>query len=134
MKRNDTLAMLLLYTTLYVGLASLDVSIAAYEVAAMRLDGQVKLMKIHLCGLEPGSCAGFMVLATTAAGEVILEIAPGMRIERSKQLVTIDELKIGDYVAVQVIHMGGETPPRIMKLEITPQAHGIASGRILPRP
>jgi hypothetical protein len=121
MTRIDAIAIVLLCAMLSGGMASLDGSGAPYEAAAMRFEGRITLVRVHLCGLEPGRCEGFMVLATATGGEVALAIMPGIRIEHNTQLATIEDLQVGDYVEVQAVQVTGEPLRRILKLEITPE-------------
>jgi hypothetical protein len=119
MRRIDAIAIALLCTTLSGGAVSTDGSPAGYEAAAMRFEGRVTLVRVLLCGLEPGSCEGFMMLATATGGEVALAITPGTRSEHHTQLLMIEGLKVGDYVEAQAVQVAGELLPRIVKLEIT---------------
>jgi hypothetical protein len=49
-------------------------------------------------------------------------IRPKTRIKPNEQLVTIDTLRVGDFVKVQAIHLDGETSLHITMLEgMTPQ-------------
>ena len=121
MTRIDAIAIVLLCAMLSGGMASLDGSGAPYEAAAIRFEGRVTLVRVHLCGLEPGRCEGFIVLTTATGGEVTLAIMPGIRIEHNTQLAMLEDVKLGDYVEVQAVQVGGEPLPRIVKLEITPQ-------------
>jgi hypothetical protein len=60
--------------------------------------GQIKSIKIDKCGLQPGTCEGSIVLAPKGGPEVALAILPGTWIRRGDQLVTIDELGVGNYI------------------------------------
>jgi hypothetical protein len=63
--------------------------------------GQIKSIKIDKCGLKPGTCEGSIVLAQKGGPEVALAILPGTWIQRGGQLVTIDELGVGNYIMAQ---------------------------------
>jgi hypothetical protein len=81
-------------------------------------EGQIKSIKIDKCGLQPGSCEGAVILARAGGGgEVTLAIKPGTWLKRGDQLVTIDELGIGNYVKVETVRLPGEKVDRITILE-----------------
>jgi hypothetical protein len=63
--------------------------------------GQVREIKIDQCGLEPGTCAGSLVLAQAMGQEVDLAIPAGTMIQRGNRQVHLEELGIGNYVMVQ---------------------------------
>jgi hypothetical protein len=88
------------------------------EVVALPFEGYIRMIKIDLCGLQPGMCQGSMVLVRKEGGEVSLAIQPGMRIKRGGQVVTIDELGAGDYVKVQAIKLGTDVAPQIILVEV----------------
>jgi hypothetical protein len=72
-------------------------------------EGQIKAIKVEKCGLQPGSCEGSVILARAAAGgEVTLAIKPGTWLKRGDQLVTIDELGVGNYVKVEAVQLPGQ--------------------------
>ena len=72
-------------------------------------EGQIKAVKIDKCGLQPGSCDGSIILAKAAGGgEVTLAIKPGTWLKRGDQLVTIDELGVGNYVKVEAVQLPGQ--------------------------
>jgi hypothetical protein len=72
----------------------------------MHYEGQIKSMKIDNCGLQPGSCEGSVILAQAGGtGEVRLAIQPGTWLKRGDQLVTIDELGVGNYVKVEAVQI-----------------------------
>lgn len=60
--------------------------------------GQIKSVKIDKCGLQPGTCEGSIVMSLQGGQEIALAILPGTWIRRGDQLVTIDELGVGNYV------------------------------------
>jgi len=65
--------------------------------------GQVKEIKIDQCGLEPGTCAGSLVLAQARGQEVDLAIPAGTSLQRGNQRVHLEELGVGNYVMVQAV-------------------------------
>ena len=72
-------------------------------------EGQIKSIKVDKCGLQPGSCEGSVILARAGgAEEVTLAIKPGTWLKRGDQLVTIDELGVGNYVKVEAIQVPGQ--------------------------
>jgi hypothetical protein len=71
-------------------------------------EGQIKSIRVDKCGLQPGSCEGSVILARSGgAGEVTLAIKPGTWLKRGDQLVTIDELGVGNYVKVEAVQIPG---------------------------
>jgi hypothetical protein len=72
-------------------------------------EGQIKSIKVDKCGLQPGSCEGSVILAKAGGGgEVTLAIKPGTWLKRGDQLVTIDELGVGNYVKVEAVQLPGQ--------------------------
>jgi hypothetical protein len=63
--------------------------------------GQVREIKIHQCGLEPGACEGSLVLAQPGGQQVALAIPAGTFIQRGDQRVLLEEVGVGNYIAVQ---------------------------------
>jgi hypothetical protein len=81
---------------------------AAPAVKTQPYEGQIRSIKVDKCGLQPGSCEGSIILARAAnAGEVTLAIKPGTWLKRGDQLVTIDELGVGNYVKVEAVQLPG---------------------------
>jgi hypothetical protein len=119
MERSHAITAVLLCTMLTAGSASLGVTGESPEAAVMSFEGHVKAITIDLCGLQRGRCEGAMLLAKEEGGEVSLGITSGIRIRRGQQSVTIDDVRIGDDVRGQAIHLPGEPVPRIMSLEVT---------------
>ncbi len=77
-------------------------------------EGQIKSVKVDKCGLQPGSCEGSVILARVGGGEeVTLAIKPGTWLKRGTQLVTIDELGVGNHVKVEAVRLPGEELPQI---------------------
>jgi hypothetical protein len=91
------------------GLAALlTVSVGTWGVAsafpqaqAQSYTGQVREIKIDQCGLEPGTCAGSLVLAQARGQQIDLAIPAGTTIQRGNQRVHLEELGVGNYVMVQ---------------------------------
>jgi hypothetical protein len=72
-------------------------------------EGQIKSIKVDKCGLQPGSCEGSVILAKAGGGgEITLAIKPGTWLKRGDQLVTIDELGVGNYVKVEAVRLPGD--------------------------
>jgi hypothetical protein len=74
---------------------------AATQAQAQSYTGQVREIKIDQCGLEPGTCAGSLVLAQARGQQVDLAIPAGTTIQRGNQRVHLEELGVGNYVMVQ---------------------------------
>jgi hypothetical protein len=72
--------------------------------------GQIKSIKVDKCGLQPGSCEGSVVLALQGGQDVALAILPGTWIKRGEQLVTIDELGVGNYILARATPLPREAP------------------------
>jgi hypothetical protein len=90
-----------LATLLMVGVGTWGVANAAPQGQAQSYTGQVREIKIDQCGLEPGTCAGSLVLAQARGQEVDLAIPAGITIQRGNQRVHLEELGVGNYVMVQ---------------------------------
>jgi hypothetical protein len=87
---------------------------AAQEAKVQSYEGQIKSVKVDKCGMQPGSCEGSIILAKVGGGEeVTLAIKPGTWLKRGTQLVTIDELGIGNHVKVEAVQLAGEPLQRI---------------------
>jgi hypothetical protein len=81
---------------------------AASKVKVQPYEGQIRSVRVDKCGLQPGSCEGSVILARAGgAGEVTLAIKPGTWLKRGDQLVTIDELGVGNYVKVEAMQIPG---------------------------
>jgi hypothetical protein len=114
MKRSRIAGIFLLCTALALGLVPLAMAGAASKAAVQPYEGQIRSVKIDKCGLQPGSCEGSVILARAGgAGEVNLAIKPGTWLKRGDQLVTIDELGVGNYVKVEAVQIAGEPLQRI---------------------
>jgi hypothetical protein len=86
---------------LTVGVGTWGVANAAPQAQAQAYTGQVREINIDQCGLEPGTCAGSLVLAQARGQEVDLAIPAGTTIQRGNQRVHLEELGVGNYVMVQ---------------------------------
>jgi hypothetical protein len=114
MKRARIAGLCLLCTALSWALVSLAMAGAASKAAVQPYEGQIKSIKIDKCGLQPGTCEGSIILAPVGgAGEVTLAIKPGTWLKRGTQLVTIDELGVGNHVKVEAVQLPGEPLQRI---------------------
>jgi hypothetical protein len=98
---------------LTVGVGPGGVANAAPQAQAQAYTGQVREIHIDQCGLEPGTCAGSLVLAQARGQAVDLAIPAGTTIQRGNQRVHLEELGVGDYVRVQAA-----------PLSPLPQGHG----------
>jgi hypothetical protein len=75
----------------------------------MPYEGQIRSVKIDKCGLQPGTCEGSVILAQLGnKGEVTLAIKPGTWLKRGENLVTIDELGVGNHVKVEAVQIPGQ--------------------------
>ena len=86
---------------LTVGVGTWGVANAAPQDQAQSYTGQVREITIDQCGLEPGTCAGSLVLAQARGQQVDLAIPAGTTIQRGNQRVHLEELGVGNYVMVQ---------------------------------
>ena len=86
---------------LTVGVGTWGVANAAPQGQAQSYTGQVREIKIDQCGLEPGTCAGSLVLAQARGQQVDLAIPAGTTLQRGNQRVHLEELGVGNYVMVQ---------------------------------
>jgi hypothetical protein len=109
MKGIRTTLVLLLCTMCSLALVASTMAGGGYSAKAQPYEGQIKSVKIDKCGLQPGSCEGSVILARAGgAGEITLAIKPGTWLKRGDQLVTIDELGIGNYVKVEAVQLPGQ--------------------------
>lgn len=114
MKRVRIAGLCLLCTVLSWALVSLVLAGAGSKATVQPYEGQIKSIKIDKCGLQPGTCEGSVILAPVGgAGEVTLAIKPGTWLKRGTQLVTIDELGVGNHVKVEAVQLPGEPLQRI---------------------
>jgi hypothetical protein len=90
-------------------LVSLATAGTPSKAAVQPYEGQIKSIKVDKCGMQPGSCEGSIILARAGGGgEVTLAIRQGTWIKRGNQLVTIDELGIGNHVKVEAVQLPGQ--------------------------
>ena len=109
MKRLRLAGMCLLCMVLSWGVVSLAQAGAPAKAPVQPYEGQIKSIRVDKCGLQPGSCEGSVILARAGgAGEVTLAIKPGTWLKRGDQLVTIDELGVGNYVKVEAVQIPGQ--------------------------
>jgi hypothetical protein len=109
MKGIRTTLVLLLCAMCSLALVASTMAGGGYSAKAQPYEGQIKSVKVDKCGLQPGSCEGSVILAKAAGGEEItLAIRPGTWLKRGDQLVTIDELGIGNYVKVEAVQLPGQ--------------------------
>src|SRR5918999_6258390 len=109
MKQLRMGGILLLCAGLSWVLVSLAMAGEASKATVQPYEGQIKSVKVDKCGLQPGSCEGSVILAQAGGkGEVTLAIKPGTWLKRGNQLVTIDELGIGNYVKVEALQIPGQ--------------------------
>jgi hypothetical protein len=109
MRGIRTTLVLLLCAMCSLALVASTMAGGGYSAKAQPHEGQIKSVKIDKCGLQPGSCEGSVILAKAGGGEEItLAIRPGTWLKRGDQLVTIDELGIGNYVKVEAVQLPGQ--------------------------
>jgi hypothetical protein len=100
-RMKQGLTVLGLGTMLVVGVGAWGVASAASPAQAPVYAGQVREIKIDQCGLEPGTCAGSLVLAQARGHQIAFAIPVGTTMQRGNQRVHLEELGIGNYVMVQ---------------------------------
>jgi hypothetical protein len=109
MKGSRTTLVALLVAAFSLALATSIIAGGGYSAKAVPYEGQIKSIKIDKCGLQPGTCEGSVVVAQAGnKGEVTLAIKPGTWLKRGDQLVTIDELGVGNYVKVEAVQIPGQ--------------------------
>jgi hypothetical protein len=114
MKEFRTPLILLLCSVFSLALIASVTAGGGYSAKMQPYEGQIKAIKVEKCGLQPGSCEGSVILARGSGGdEVTLAIKPGTWLKRGDQVVTIDELGIGNYVKVEAVQIPGEPLQRI---------------------
>jgi hypothetical protein len=94
---------------LTVGMGAWGIAGAAQQAPVQQYTGQVREIKIDQCGLEPGTCAGSLVLAQARGQQVALAIAAGTAIQRGEQRVHLEELGVGNYVMLQAAPLLSQT-------------------------
>jgi hypothetical protein len=110
MRRVNTTVLVLLCAVLFGGWVSRGSSGESRQTPVKLYRGQIKSVKIDRCGMQPGTCEGSIVLAQGGGPEVTLAILPGTWLKRGDQLVLIDELGVGNYVAVQATPLPATAP------------------------
>ena len=90
-----------LATLLTLGTGTWGMASADPQGRAQSYTGQVREIHIDQCGLEPGTCAGSLVLAQATGRQVDLAIPAGTTIQRGNQRVHLEELGVGNHVMVQ---------------------------------
>jgi hypothetical protein len=104
MRRNRIQGVLMgvgLAVLLTVGMGAWGVASAASQAQAQLYTGQVREITIDQCGLEPGTCAGSLVLAQARGQQIDLAISAGTMIQRGNERVHLEELGVGNYVMVE---------------------------------
>ena len=112
MEPMKAFTVLVLCAAFVMGSLSLGTAGQDTRRAVTPYEGQIRSVKIDKCGMQPGTCEGSIVLAKQGGGEVALSIKPGTWIKRGTNLVTIDELGVGNYIQVQAIEVPGDPIPR----------------------
>jgi hypothetical protein len=100
-RMKQRLTVLGLGTMLVLGAGTWGMASAASPAQAQSYAGQVREINIDQCGLEPGTCAGSLVLAQARGHQVELAIPAGTTLQRGDQRVHLEELGVGNYVMVQ---------------------------------
>ena len=111
MRRVNAIVVVLLYTVLFGSWVSWGSAGEPRQAPIKQYRGQIKSIKIDRCGMQPGTCEGSVVLGQAGGPEVTLAILPGTWLKRADQLILIEELGVGNYVAVQATPLPA-TPPR----------------------
>ena len=83
-------------------------------------EGRIASITIDRCGVEPGQCIGSIVLAEQSSGEVALGIRPGTWIKHGDRLIFIEDLRVGNYVRVQAVHVPGDRLQQMTELIVEP--------------
>ena len=105
-------------TALAWAVVSLAIAGMASKATVQPYEGQIRSIKVDKCGLQPGSCEGSIVLARAGGGgEVTLALKPGSWIRRGTDLVTIDELSIGNRVKVEAVQLPGQELQQITVMD-----------------
>jgi hypothetical protein len=109
MKASRTILALLLGAACSVAPVAAVMAGGAPSAKVQPYEGQIKAVKIDKCGLQPGTCEGSVILAKAGGGEeVTLAIKPGTWLKRGDQLVTIENLGVGNYVQVEALQLPGQ--------------------------
>ena len=83
-------------------------------------EGRITSITVDRCGVEPGQCIGSIVLAEQSIGEVELGIRPGTWIKHGERFISIEDLRVGNYVRVQTVHIHGDRLPQVTELVVEP--------------
>jgi hypothetical protein len=118
MKRSQALLICLVCPTLLMGWLCPGVASEPPVTLVRVFEGHIKAIKVDTCGLTPGTCQLAMVLVKREGGEISFAIRPETGIKHNEQLVTIDDLRVGDLVKVQAIQLAGEYSLPIVMLEV----------------
>jgi hypothetical protein len=94
-------------------------SLAGERLTTSIYEGQIKSIKIDKCGLQPGLCEGSIMLRSSGGEDTPVDVRVGTWIKRGHNLLTIEDLSIGDRVKVQTFRFPGEANPRAAILEFT---------------
>jgi hypothetical protein len=114
MKRARKVGMCILCATFSWVIVSLAIAGTPSKAAVQAYEGQIQSIKVEKCGLQPGSCQGSVILAQAGGkGEVTLAVRPGTWLKRGDQLVTIDELGVGNYVKLEATRLPDLDLPQI---------------------
>jgi hypothetical protein len=100
-RMTRVLTVLGLGAMLMAGAGAWGMAAAAPPAPAQTYRGQVREINIDQCGLEPGTCAGSLVLAQARGQEVTLTIPGGATMQRGDERVHLEQLGVGNYVMVQ---------------------------------
>jgi hypothetical protein len=106
MKRG--LTVLGLGAILMTGVSTSGLAATAQPAQPQTYRGQIREITIDQCGLEPGTCAGSLVLAQARSQEVTLAIPQGTTIQRGDDRVHLEQLGIGNYITVQAVRQPGD--------------------------
>ncbi len=120
MKGIKAVAVPLLWTMLAMGVPALGSAGEQRTAPIKQYAGQIRAIKIDQCGLEPGTCAGSLVVTPGTGGEVRVAIKPGTWIKRGDHLVLLEELGVGNYVQVQAAPIAGEERATDIDVRTTP--------------
>jgi hypothetical protein len=101
MSRKNTLMMLGLGVLLAVSGVARGAAAAAPQASGQTYTGQVREINIDHCDQQAGTCAGSLVLAQAGDHEVTLTIPAGTTMQRGDERVRLEQLGVGNYVAVQ---------------------------------
>ena len=103
-------------------MGSLPVSLAGdgHTIQGKWHEGRIASITIDRCGVEPGQCIGSIVLAEQSIGEVALGIRPGTWIKHGDRFIFIEDLRVGNYVRLQTVHIPGDRLQQVTELVVEP--------------